>query len=88
MTAPWQLHQDLIRTEQAALARTARHAAQLAEIRHRRQPGRALAALRALLGRRIRSRGAVANTGFVGTVAPCRRIPEPTASSTVIVYKP
>jgi hypothetical protein len=87
MTAPWQLHQDFIRTEQAALARTARHAAQLAEVRHRRRPRGPLAALRAILERRIRSRGAVANTGFVGTVAPCRRIPEPTTPSVVPAFK-
>jgi hypothetical protein len=87
MTFPWQLHQDYIRTEQAALARTARHAAQLAEVRHRRKPGRALTALRSMLSRRIRSRRAVANTGIVGSVAPCRRIPEPTTPSAVPVFK-
>ena len=59
MNTPWQLQQDQIRTQQAALARTARHAAQLADLRLSTPAGnrrhRALAAFRDAL-RRYRAR--------------------------------
>jgi hypothetical protein len=40
MTAPWQLHHEMIHADEAALARTARRAAQLADVRAGTEPGR------------------------------------------------
>jgi hypothetical protein len=40
MTAPWQLHHEMIHADEAALARTARRAAHLADLRAGTEPGR------------------------------------------------
>src|SRR5690242_16489793 len=40
MTAPWQLHHEMIHADQAARARTARRAAQLADVRAGTEPSR------------------------------------------------
>jgi hypothetical protein len=54
MTMPWQLHQDLIRANEALLARSAQNAVNVAGERHdrARRGSRLLAALRAVLARR------------------------------------
>jgi hypothetical protein len=40
MTAPWQLHHEMIHADEAALARTCRRAAHLADVRAGTEPGR------------------------------------------------
>jgi len=72
VTTPWQMHQDLLRVTEAEIARTSRHASQLAELRRsagdrRHRVGAVLGAL--FRGRRIRPRSRRSESGVADSKA-------------------